>query len=475
MGRVEPMPFGFNNTVYYSFTDSNIIEISKYKQKYKETMDYASKANVRWWRAMGKFEWGSIQPDGPEFWNWSDEDSLVKWAGKKDLHILAVLGSQSITPEWAANKKISNYEDFGKCYPPDSLYWNDYSTFIKALVERYDGDGKNDMQGLTIPIKHWEFSNEPYKKYFWGTPKQFINMFKKTRKAIIEADSEAIIVGPCLTSSQAKPFEWTYYNTEKEKVDKIFFTDWIEAQEYIINGIGIEKIDVISHHLYHNPTNFFTYVNELRNLLQNIFKAYKPIWITEYGSQNSDKLEVNYKKPNNKANCKYPGFIGKSFYGKVTVQYNNTEKVIVDTFLYLGDTVRLYDRNTYMWDTLYNFQGGTITHKDGNIALQEGDTIQIHHIWLENINHTYKTQKESYQKLFNRFDKEFLENFKVFFFCLDNWTYKRNYPTEVIFGNNKPTMLYRVKMRSQYTIIDPEEGPQGAYYIINNYMKSNFP
>ncbi|QWR76084.1 hypothetical protein [Candidatus Magnetomonas plexicatena] len=36
-----------------------------------------------------------------------------------------------------------------------------YSAFVKALVERYNGDGLNDMPGLLYPIMYWEILNEP--------------------------------------------------------------------------------------------------------------------------------------------------------------------------------------------------------------------------------------------------------------------------------------------------------------------------
>ncbi|MEK7593390.1 MAG: hypothetical protein AAB464_01605, partial [Patescibacteria group bacterium] len=37
----------------------------------------------------------------------------------------------------------------------------EYINFVKNLVERYDGDGINDMSGLKNPIKHWQIDNEP--------------------------------------------------------------------------------------------------------------------------------------------------------------------------------------------------------------------------------------------------------------------------------------------------------------------------
>jgi hypothetical protein len=37
----------------------------------------------------------------------------------------------------------------------------DYTEFLKKLVERYDGDGVNDMPELKYPVKYWEIMNEP--------------------------------------------------------------------------------------------------------------------------------------------------------------------------------------------------------------------------------------------------------------------------------------------------------------------------
>lgn len=36
-----------------------------------------------------------------------------------------------------------------------------YTAWVTAAVERYDGDGVDDMPGLLAPIRHWEVDNEP--------------------------------------------------------------------------------------------------------------------------------------------------------------------------------------------------------------------------------------------------------------------------------------------------------------------------
>jgi hypothetical protein len=36
-----------------------------------------------------------------------------------------------------------------------------YQAFVRATIERYDGDGLSDMPGLVTPIRYWQVDNEP--------------------------------------------------------------------------------------------------------------------------------------------------------------------------------------------------------------------------------------------------------------------------------------------------------------------------
>ncbi len=45
-----------------------------------------------------------------------------------------------------------------------------YRAYVAAVVERYDGDGIDDMPGLTAPVRYWEVDNEPDLK-FTRTPR----------------------------------------------------------------------------------------------------------------------------------------------------------------------------------------------------------------------------------------------------------------------------------------------------------------
>ena len=74
---------------------------------------------------------------------------------------------------------------------------------MRNLVERYDGDGVDDMPGLTVPVKYWEVINEPSMqggsaggmgeelKFFVGTSDEYFDTLKATYEAVKQADPTA--------------------------------------------------------------------------------------------------------------------------------------------------------------------------------------------------------------------------------------------------------------------------------------------
>jgi hypothetical protein len=73
-----------------------------------------------------------------------------------------------------------------------------YEEFVKRVVERYDGDGKDDMPGLLYPIKYWEVSNEPSMQeelvFFSGSPEDYYDLLRVTYQAVKDADPEALVL-----------------------------------------------------------------------------------------------------------------------------------------------------------------------------------------------------------------------------------------------------------------------------------------
>jgi hypothetical protein len=91
-----------------------------------------------------------------------------------------IMGKESKTGEQPPGLPLS------RCMP---CSMGDYKTFLSRLVDRYDGDGVNDMPGLTIPVKHWEIGNEPSMQgdrhtFFRGTEEEFVELTRESYETV---------------------------------------------------------------------------------------------------------------------------------------------------------------------------------------------------------------------------------------------------------------------------------------------------
>ncbi|MDP7110825.1 MAG: hypothetical protein QGH45_02615 [Myxococcota bacterium] len=120
---------------------------------------------VTWARlADDLFAWGSIEespPDGAlHVYDWSCGDTAV--AGFQAAGVTGLLAAISPRNAWAS----VDVDDSGADPPADgdvmprAEHMDDYRAFIHALVERYDGDGVDDMPGLAAPVRHWTVGRE---------------------------------------------------------------------------------------------------------------------------------------------------------------------------------------------------------------------------------------------------------------------------------------------------------------------------
>ena len=125
----EEFPYGLNSSILSWW--SHPIPV-KYLNMYRGYMDDGESLGIGWWRAQNRFRWGDIQPTSDLF-IWDDEDSLVKWAGERGMHILPVFG---YTAKWAHNLSIP-YKDrqYWSLYPPDPSYWGDYEAYVERDLE----------------------------------------------------------------------------------------------------------------------------------------------------------------------------------------------------------------------------------------------------------------------------------------------------------------------------------------------------
>ena len=161
-----------------------------------------SKLGVKWDRPHpGPFIWGRIEQEKGKY-DWREVDRYVQEAQRYGFATLATIWPFA---EWDQ----ANWEGTGssglvfenemgrsrrKPYDMDV-----YKRFVSALVERYDGDGQDDMPGLKFPIKYWEASNEPsmqhdFNTFFNGSSEDYLEILEATYQAVREADPEAKVL-----------------------------------------------------------------------------------------------------------------------------------------------------------------------------------------------------------------------------------------------------------------------------------------
>ena len=147
----------------FSFADSRFGELT-------EMFDPKMRGKDNQWVRPhpGPFVWNKIERKQGNFF-WKEADEYVVYAQNHNQTILATIWPYANWDQKSCKRKKAR-SPFGKHFSkylskPCSM--EDYKTFLLNLVDRYDGDGNNDMPGLTKPIVHWEIMNEPeYKMFF---------------------------------------------------------------------------------------------------------------------------------------------------------------------------------------------------------------------------------------------------------------------------------------------------------------------
>ena len=211
----------------------------------------------------GPFVWNKIEKEKENFF-WNETDEYVVYAQNHNQTIIATIWPYSNWEQKSCKRKKGR-SPFGKHFSkylskPCSM--DNYKTFLLALIDRYDGDGSDDMPGLTKPIIYWEIMNEPeYKMFFRGNEDEFVEIFNFSSKIIKEKQKDSVIV----MAGAAGMFP------ENEKF-------WKSALPKIKDNFDIANI----HHITtpDGKCDREFWVDEFSNLLKKL-KINKPIWVTE--------------------------------------------------------------------------------------------------------------------------------------------------------------------------------------------------
>jgi len=252
----------------FGFVGSGIVETEDKASAFIPHLDLGFK----WDRPHpGPFIWGEIEPV-KGFYDFSKTDLYVQAAQEYRIQVVATIWPYAKwdqeywrhQPSWEPSKGFEDILPESRYKPHDM---EAYKAFVKALVERYDGDGIDDMPGLQQPIKYWEVINEPemgFKgedlNFFKGTPADYLEVVKATYEAIKEADPEAKVLNGGIAYVPESLSEWNSF--------------W---GEFFSLGGG-QYIDVVTFH------NLNPHVSRALEMLRSYLEKHginKPIWLTE--------------------------------------------------------------------------------------------------------------------------------------------------------------------------------------------------
>lgn len=218
---------------------------------------------VKWTRPSLSAYWSIIQSDlGSSAYSFSVYDKMYGFV-PEGVNILANISVQP--PDSSENRYVK-----GTWIPVDE---SQYFDFVKATVERYDGDGIDDMEGLTSPILYWQVGNEP--KTSVGS--DFAELQRITYLAIKEACEECqVLIGGVSGSptNYIKGFEDNFATILEDLNGK--YADIFDFHWYGSAKGDYRFIDASS------GRNVFDYLRD--TLVDNDFTTDFPIWITEMGS-----------------------------------------------------------------------------------------------------------------------------------------------------------------------------------------------
>ena len=245
-------------SINFSYSESRFGELTEMRDERMRGKD------GQWVRPHpGPFVWNKIERKQGSF-SWDEADTQVVYAQEHNQTIIATIWPYSNWEQKSCKRKKAR-SPFGKHFSkylskPCSM--DNYKTFLLALVDRYDGDGNNDMSGLTKPIIYWEIMNEPeFKMFFKGSKDDFIEIFNFSSKIIKEKQKDSIIVmaGAAGMFPENKKF-WKY------------------ALPKIKDNFDIANIHHISTPDGKCDKEFW--VDEFASLLKTT-NINKPIWVTE--------------------------------------------------------------------------------------------------------------------------------------------------------------------------------------------------
>lgn len=265
---------------------------------------------AKWSRAAGeKIFWGDIEPTLGGGYNWTTSDQVLKKVyqnGGSGFNMIVIASSQRGK---GANADIPS---------SDEQY---FKNFVKALVERYDGDGTNDYDSA-IKVKYWQADNEPYPRKWeinGGTMAGYVRFVELLSGSIKEADSGAkIILG---TFSLNNTDNISQFSTAVSSMKNKNLFDYIDTH-------------------YWNSGNYYKIpVSNARSILDSNGYSSVKMMALEFGTYTGKKGTEGQDTEKEQAKYVIKGFVYNLANGFSMIDWNN----LVEWNAYGGDTRSIYN------------------------------------------------------------------------------------------------------------------------------------
>jgi len=232
-------------------------------------LDGMAATGARWLRV--DFDWPSVQAAGPDTWNWSRIDRVVRSARERGISVLAM---PAYTPSWARPSGTSD-----KHPPTDPA---DYARFVGAAVQRYAPAG----------VRNWEIWNEPNQSSFWRprpNVSAYARLFEGASRAIHAVDPGATVVTGGLAPAA---------NVEGRSISPATFVIkmYHRGLKPYIDAIGVHPYTFPYAPQYAADWNPFYRLPAIYGIMQHHGDSGKKIWATEVGwGTGSSTQAVSYK------------------------------------------------------------------------------------------------------------------------------------------------------------------------------------
>jgi len=254
----------------------------------KNLAEYSG-AGAGWLRPhLGYCIWGYIQEEAQSSFDFDEFDNMVLENQAEGLNILITIWPYAnwdqLNRADAANYRVPDDDQFVDAMPRyrgNPVDWDAYETWLTAVVERYDGDGEDDMSGLLYPIRYWEVVNEPDINYsgdedlnfHMGEPEDYADLLKRSYVIIMAADPQAQVLIAAAAGNRA---------------------DYLNYFRSVLNVSGAASSFHIAniHCISSGSTEDFN-VADYKDMLAEYSLSSLPIWVTEAENVTGDDLTEN--------------------------------------------------------------------------------------------------------------------------------------------------------------------------------------